>query len=336
MEHYTTGNSEVLDNILSGIGKTPLVKINRLTQSSGIKCNMYAKCEFLNPGGSIKDRISLGMVEKYEKSGRIKPGDTLIIPTSGNTGIGMALVSAVKGYKCVIVMPEKMSKEKSTVITCLGAKVVRTPNAPSDSPESNFGVAQKLATEIPNSHLLDQFSDDANPCTHYETTAEEILEACNGKVDMFVCGAGTGGSLTGIGWKLKEKCPEVKIIGVDPLGSVLAGPELSNEGVTFYEVEGIGYDFFPATLDQTVVDKWHKTNDKDSLLMARRIIKEEGLLCGASCGSVMTAALEEAKILEENQTCVVIFADGIRNYLTKFVSDDWMIEKGFLNSNVKE
>jgi len=326
----------VFDDILTGIGETPLVKINKLGASAGLKCQLYAKLEFFNSGGSVKDRIAKRMVEEAEKDGRIKPGDTLIEPTSGNTGIGLALVSAVKGYRCIIVMPEKMSQEKISVLKALGAEVVRTrTSAAFDDYDSHMSVAARLEKELPNAHILDQYINNFNPDAHYDGTGEEILKSCNSKVDMLVCGAGTGGTVTGIARKLKENCPEVQIIGVDPLGSILAGPEHSNEGVSGYEVEGIGYDFFPEIFDTKVVDKWYKSADKPSFLMARRIIKEEGILCGGSSGSAMVAALDAAKCLGEDEVCVVVLADGIRNYLSKFVNDDWMMEKGFLDYNVE-
>jgi len=228
----------VYDDILTGIGDTPLVKINKLGAAAGLQCQLFAKLEFFNSGGSVKDRIAKRMVEEAEKDGRIKPGDTLIEPTSGNTGIGLALVAAVKGYRFICVMPEKMSQEKISVLKALGAEVVRTPtSAAFDAPDSHMSVAARLQKELPNAHILDQYINNFNPDAHYDGTGEEILKACNGKVDMLVCGAGTGGTVTGIGRKLKEHCPEVKVIGVDPLGSILAGPEHSNEGVSGYEVE---------------------------------------------------------------------------------------------------
>jgi len=324
------------DDVLDGIGNTPLVKINKLGVAAGLKCQLYAKLEFFNSGGSVKDRIAKRMVIEAEKDGRIKPGDTLIEPTSGNTGIGLALVSAVKGYKCIIVMPEKMSQEKISVLKALGAEVVRTrTSAAFDDPDSHMAIAAKLQKEIPNAHILDQYINNFNPDAHYDGTGEEILKACNGKVDMLVAGTGTGGTITGIAKKLKENCPDIKIIGVDPLGSILAGPGHSNEGVTGYEVEGIGYDFFPQIFETDVIDKWYKSADKPSLLMARQIISEEGILCGGSSGSAMVAALDAAKCLDEDQVCVVVLSDGIRNYLSKFVNDDWMMEKGIMDYNLE-
>ncbi|KAG7275913.1 hypothetical protein CRUP_011363 [Coryphaenoides rupestris] len=225
----------ILPNILSWIGGTPMVRLNKIPKAFGLKCEVLAKCEYFNAGGSVKDRIGLRMVEDAERDGLLKPGDTIIEPTSGNTGIGLALTAAVKGYRCIIVMPEKMSMEK----------IVRTPTSASfDSPESHVGVAWRLKNEIPNSHILDQYRNPSNPLAHYDATAEEIWQQCDGRIDMLVAGAGTGGTITGIGRKLKEKCPDITIVGVDPVGSILADPLHSAEPCP-YEVEGIGYDFVP-------------------------------------------------------------------------------------------
>ncbi|KRX21886.1 Cystathionine beta-synthase [Trichinella nelsoni] len=280
-----------------------------------------AKCEYFNPGGSVKDRIAVRMIEDAEAAGILKPGMTLIEPTSGNTGIGLALVAAVKGYHCIIVLPEKMSHEKIAVLKALGAEIIRTPTEASwDSPESHIGVAKTLNEKIPNSIVLDQYQNLSNPLAHYDITAEEILHQCNGRVDMIVIGAGTGGSLTGVARKIKEKCPEVKIIGVDPVGSTLAPVEQeSNEPekhvAAHYEVEGIGYDFLPTVMDLSIVNSWVKTNDCDSFKIARKLIRYEGLLCGGSSGANVWAALQKAKELKEGQRCVVILPDGVRNYM---------------------
>jgi len=315
---------------LQNIGNTPLVRLNKIPQSLGVKCEVLAKCEFFNAGGSVKDRIGQRMIEDAEASGRIKPGDTLIEPTSGNTGIGLALAAAIKGYKMIITLPEKMSQEKVDVLKALGAQIIRTPTeAAFDSPESHIGVAKRLNSEIPNSHILDQYSNPSNPLAHYEGTAEEILEQCDGKVDMIVITAGTGGTLTGIARKFKEIVPNCKIVGVDPEGSILALPNTLNGPIASYKVEGIGYDFIPAVLERKYVDTWVKTNDRNSLLMSRRLIKEEGLLCGGSSGSAMWAACQAAATLQPGQRCVVILADYVRNYMTKFLNDDWMIDNDF-------
>ena len=312
------------ENILSTIGNTPVVKINKIAKN--LDCNVFAKCEFFNPGGSVKDRIGWNMVKEAELSGRIKPGDTLIEPTSGNTGQGIALAAAVKGYKCIITMPEKMSKEKQIALEALGAEIIRTPTeAKSSDPESHISVAKKLNKEIENSHVLDQYSNPSNPEAHYYGTAEEIIKDFNKNLDMVVISVGTGGTITGIAKRLKEEMPSIKIVGADPEGSILGG----GKKVSSYLVEGIGYDFIPDVLDNSLIDEYIKTKDEESFIMARRLIKEEGLLCGGSCGATMVAALKAASKLKNGQNCLVILADGIRNYMTKFPNDSWMEENGF-------
>lgn len=281
---------------------------------------IVVKCEFFNAGGSVKDRIGKRMIEEAEKSGKLKPGYTIIEPTSGNTGIGLALAAAVKGYRAIITMPEKMSQEKVDVLRALGAEIIRTPTeAAFDSPESHISVALRLNKQIPNSVILDQYANPYNPIAHYDTTAEEILKSCGGKIDMFVAGAGTGGTISGVARKLKEKCPDCVIVGVDPHGSILAEPEELNKIEGSYKVEGIGYDFIPRVLDRTVVDKWYKSDDLNSFTYSRRLIREEGILCGGSSGSAMWAAIEAAKSLKKGQRCVVLLADSVRNYMSKFL-----------------
>ena len=312
------------DNILSTIGNTPVVRMNRI--GNELECELFSKCEFLNPGGSIKDRIGWKMVEDAEQSGRIKPGDTLIEPTSGNTGQGIALAAAVKGYECIITLPEKMSKEKQIALEALGAKIIRTPTEASfDSPDSHIGVAKKLQEEIPNSHILDQYANPSNPEAHYDGTAQEILDVFGKDLHMVVMGVGTGGTITGVAKRLKEEIPDIVIIGADPVGSILGG----GTEVEPYLVEGIGYDFFPEVLDNNLVDEYVKTEDEESFIMARRLIKEEGFLCGGSCGSAMVAALKSAKHLDKDKKCLVVLPDSIRNYMTKFPNDQWMKDQGF-------
>lgn len=318
-----------LNNILEAIGKTPLVRFNRI--GSDLPCEIYGKCEFLNPGGSLKDRIAFSMITEAEKAGKIKPGDTLIEATSGNTGIGLALAGAVKGYKVIITMPEKMSHEKQVVLEALGAKIYRTPTAAAwNDPDSHISIARKLNKEIPHSHILDQYSNPANPDIHYQSTAQEILDDAGENLAMVVIAAGTGGTVTGVAKKLKEVNPKIQIIGVDPYGSILGG----GTEICPYLVEGIGYDFIPEVLDNSLIDTYIKTKDKDSFLMARRLIREEGLLVGGSSGAAVWAALQAASRLKKGEKCVVILADGIRNYLTKFVDDKWMQSNGFLEKTV--
>jgi cystathionine beta-synthase len=312
----------VMDNITQQIGNSPLVRLNKIPQSLGISATVYAKLEMFNAGGSVKDRIALRMIEAAEKSGRIKPGDTLIEPTSGNTGIGLALVAAVKGYKTIITLPEKMSPEKVAVLKALGAEIIRTPTAAAfDSPESHIGVARRLNKEIPNSHILDQYVNPDNPLAHELGTAEEIWNQTEGKVTCLVAGAGTGGTITGLARGLRKHNKDVKIIAADPQGSILALPEQLNHDFKdhAYKVEGIGYDFIPDVLDQQVVDKWYKTDDRTAFKYARRLISEEGILCGGSSGSAMDAAvkaIQEFK-LGEDDTVVVVLPDSIRSYLSK-------------------
>lgn len=316
-----------LDTIMDAVGWTPMVRLNRFADD--LPCELLAKCEFMNPGGSVKDRIGVRMLLDAEAEGRIKPGDTLIEPTSGNTGIGLALAAAVRGYRLIITMPEKMSQEKQVVLEALGAEIIRTPTeAAFDSPESHIGVANRLREVIPNAHILDQYGNPSNPLAHEEGTGREIIAQCGGKLDAVVISAGTGGTITGIARVIKKELPNVKIIGVDPEGSILAGPG----DIKSYKVEGIGYDFIPDVLDRSLVDEWIKTNDRDSFRTARQLIRQEGLLCGGSCGSAAWAARQVCMQMKEGQRVVVILPDSIRNYLTKFASDAWMRQHGFLES----
>jgi cystathionine beta-synthase len=315
----------IYDNIVHAIGKTPLVRLNKMSEA--LDCNVYVKCEFMNPGGSTKDRIARQMILDAEKSGRINKGDTLIEATSGNTGIGMAMAGAALGYKVVITMPEKMSKEKQVTIESLGAEIIRTPTeAAWDDPTSHIEVAKRIEKERPNAHILDQYGNESNPLAHYDGTGQEIVDDMgDNKIDMVVIGVGTGGTITGIAKKVKSVHPEAIIVGADPVGSLLAGPE----EITPYHVEGIGYDFIPDVFDRSLVDRWVKTTDEESFKLARQLMQDEGLLVGGSSGSAMMAAMQEAKSLKAGQNCVIVLPDGIRNYLTKFVDADWRKENGF-------
>lgn len=315
----------IYPNILATIGRTPVVRINRLGKE--LACELYVKCEFFNPGGSVKDRIGYEMVKNAEREGRIKPGDTLIEPTSGNTGIGIALAGAVLGYQVVITMPEKMSQEKQSILERLGATIYRTPTeAAWDDPDSHISLAKELQARTPNSHILDQYANPDNPNAHYLGTAQEIIDDFGEDLHMVVAGVGTGGTISGIAKRLKEYNPAIKIIGVDPVGSILGG---GNE-IASYQVEGIGYDFFPEVLDNRLIDSYIKTTDLDSFTMARRLICEEGLLVGGSSGAAFWGALQAAKTLKEGQKCLVILPDSIRNYMSKYANDEWMKEEGFL------
>ncbi|WEW57936.1 cystathionine beta-synthase [Emydomyces testavorans] len=324
-----------MDSITQQIGNTPLVRLSKIPKSLGIEATVYAKLEFFNAGGSVKDRIALRMVEEAERKGRIKPGDTLIEPTSGNTGIGLALVAAVKGYKAIITLPEKMSAEKVAVLRALNATIIRTPTeAAYDSPESHIGVAKRLEKELPNAHILDQYGNEDNPLAHEFGTAEEIWTQTDGKITAIVAGAGTGGTITGLSRGLKKHNPNVTVIAADPHGSILALPESLNEEHKneSYKVEGIGYDFIPDVLDQKAVDKWYKTDDKESFRYARQLIAEEGLLVGGSSGSAIAALAKASKDykFQKDDIIVVILPDSIRSYLTKFADDDWLAANDLL------
>jgi cystathionine beta-synthase len=325
---------KIYENILEVIGNSPMVRLNKIPESEGIQCEIVAKCEFLLPGGSCKDRIAKRMIEDAEKNGSLVSGGTIIEPTSGNTGIGLAMVGAVKGYEVIITLPEKMSQEKADTLNSLGARVIRTlGDGGYDDPGSSIGLARKLKSEIPNSVLLDQYSNPGNSLVHYDETAEEIWQQCDGKVDYIVVGVGTGGTITGVGRKLKELNPNCKVIGVDPYGSILSDPDegaINKSAIKAYQIEGIGYDFIPKNVDKKVIDQWVKTDDRESFRMARRIIKEEGLMVGGSSGSTLVAALKIAKELPKEKRVVIMFIDGVRNYISKFLNDDWMLEHEYI------
>ena len=303
-----------------------MVRLNRI--GADLPVEIYGKCEFLNPGGSVKDRIGVRMMEGLEESGCLRPGTTVIEPTSGNTGVGLCMASAVKGYRQIITMPMKMSQEKQVVMEALGAVIYRTPTeAAHDDPDSLLGVAQRLHEEIEDSVIPDQYNNPDNPDAHYAGTGLEIWNDFGDSLDMVVIASGTGGTISGVSRYLKEKNPDVLIVGVDPEGSILGG----RETVGTYQVEGIGYDFVPEVLDQSLVDDWIYSNDQVSFTMARRLIREEGLLVGGSSGAAVWGTLEAIKKYPQVKKALVILPDSIRNYLSKFVSDDWMREHGFLD-----
>lgn len=331
--------AQIVDSALELIGFTPMVRMNRLKKHLQVECELLAKVEFFNAGGSVKDRIAKRMVEEAELSGRISPGDVLIEPTSGNTGIGLCLTAALKGYKMIICLPKKMSGEKVNTMKCLGAEILRTPTeAAWDAEDSHIFLSARLAKDM-GGHVLDQYKNPGNPLAHYEGTAEEILEQTGGKLDYMIMSAGTGGTLTGTAKKLKEAVPGVEIVAVDPYGSILAVPDSMNDGsartgqkrLTAYHVEGIGYDFIPTVLDSDTADHWVKSDDDESFAMGRCIIRHEGLLIGGSCGATMAGAyrfIREHKVGADKRV-VVLLADGARNYMSKFIDDDWMTANGF-------
>lgn len=322
------------NSIIELIGNTPLVKLNKLTK--GMKPLVLAKIESLNPGGSVKDRIGLNMIEAAEKEGKLKPGGTIIEATSGNTGIGLALVAALKGYKTIFVMTEKASKEKGNYLRALGAEVVIQPmTAKFGEPDHYVSVAKRLAEEIPNSLFPYQYSNPANPGAHYKTTGPEIWNDTDGKITHFISGVGTGGTITGTGKYLKEKNPEIKIIGADPYGSIFKNVKetgIAPEPIP-YLIEGIGQDVMPDNVQMEYIDEIINVNDKDAVEMCRLLSKEEGIFCGGSTGTIAYAALEVAKKLDKNAVIVFIVCDTGERYLSKYHSDDWLREKRLLKAD---
>jgi len=332
----TSDTLRVYDDILQTIGKTPLVRLKRL--GSNLPCPIYAKVEYFNPGGSVKDRIAVNIIEEAERSGRLKPGGTVVEATSGNTGLGLAMVCAKKGYKSIFVLPDKMSYEKVQLLRAFGARVVITPTAVApDDPRSYISVSKRILEETPNAILANQYHNPENPHSHYLTTGPEIWEQTGGKVTDVVIGMGTGGTISGTGRYLKEQNPKIRIIGVDPMGSILLetwkqGQIPKEAHHKTYKVEGIGQDFLPSTLDLSVIDEVIQVGDKESFTWARRLVKEEGIFCGGSAGSALAAAMQYGANLTPDHLLVVLLPDSGSRYLSKFYDDKWMRENGFMTA----
>ncbi len=315
--------SGMLDSVLEAVGRTPLIRLRRL--AAGLPSTIYVKAEMFNPGGSVKDRIALSMIEAAERAGELRPGGVIIEATAGNTGVGLAQAAAVKGYRLIVVLPDKMSEDKVRLLKAYGAEVVVTPTAvPPDSPESYNGVADRLAREIPGAWRPNQFANRENPATHYRSTGPEIWEQTGGRIGVFVAGMGTGGTISGVGRYLKERNPDILVVGADPEGSILSG-----DSPRPYLVEGIGEDFVPRTFDRPVVDEMVRISDRESFRTARRLAREEGMLAGGSSGTAVAAALRVAQRLPAPRLVVALLPDTGRNYLSKCHSDDWMREHGF-------
>lgn len=316
---------EIHENIVDAIGNTPLVRLSRLHPPG----NLVAKVEYLNPGGSVKDRIGMPMIERAEAHGWLKPGGTIVEPTSGNTGVGLAMAAVLKGYRMIAVMADKQSKEKQDLLRAYGVEVVVCPtDVEPEDPRSYYSVAERLTREIPGAYRPDQYSNPANPHAHVHTTGPEIWEQTDGKVGVFAAGVGTGGTITGTGLYLKSMNPDVKVVGVDPEGSIYTAA--TPEDVRTYLIEGVGEDFWPATFDPSVVDRYEMVTDREAFLMTRRLAAEEALLVGGSCGMAVVGALRIAEEMPD-RLVVVLLPDSGRNYLSKIFDDDWMRTLGFID-----
>lgn len=321
----------IKNNILEAIGNTPLVKLNHVVSPND--ATVLVKCEFMNPSGSIKDRMAHYIIEQAEKKGLLQPGGTIVENTSGNTGLALAMIAAVKGYRCIVTLPDKMSMEKINMLKAAGAEVIVTPtDVPGDSPDHYVETAKRIAHETPNCFYVNQYHTPFNAEAHYHSTAPEIWEDTAGKLDYFVAGTGTGGTISGVGKFLKEKNSAIKIVGADPIGSIHYDYFYTRKLVTpsVYKVEGIGEDILCDALDFSVIDEMIQTNDKQAFTMSRRLIKEEGLFCGGSSGAIVHAAVELAKKVGKDKIIVTVLTDSASRYVSKFISDDWMIEYGFI------
>jgi len=322
----TAAAPRVFDNVIEALGNTPLVRLGNV--AGDIRTPVYAKLEMMNPGGSVKDRIGIRMIEEAERRGWLRPGGTIVEPTSGNTGVGLAMAAAVRGYRTIFVMPDKVAPEKVALLRAYGAEVVTTPTAVErDSPESYYSVADRLAREVPGAFQPNQYFNPMNPQAHYDATGPELWEQTAGRITHFVAGVGTGGTVSGIGRYLKERKPDIRIIGADPEGSIYTTQQIHQ-----YKVEGVGEDFWPGTFDRTIVDEWVQVDDTASFLMARRVTREEGILIGGSGGMAVHAALEVAKRIDDLEAFVVVLLpDSGRGYLSKIYNDEWMRENGYLS-----
>lgn len=327
-----TGSGEMhyFKDALEAVGRTPLVRLNKVTD--GAECLVLAKVEFVNPGGSVKDRPAVAMIEEAEASGTLKKGATIIEATSGNTGTGLAMAAAIRGYRCILVMPDKMSSEKIDLLRAYGAEVVVTPtNVANDSPESYYSVANRLTADIPGAFQPDQWHNRNNPDAHYRSTGPEIWEQTGGKITHFVSGMGTGGTISGTARYLKEMNPKIVVVGADPEGSIYSGDTPKS-----YKVEGIGMSYLPVTVDMRVIDQTIRIGDKESFLMARRVTREEGLLVGGSSGTAVAAAVRVAKTLPKDAVLVVMMPDSGRGYMSKIFNDEWMKTNGFIEDGKRK